>query len=253
MSTTFNPSGTSARFASYIAQNHSDSCISARRAELLAAVSDAFSMYVRSDNRTDIEKIIASIRDKDAGGALIRAGVRAAFDAYPKGFTPTKEYKSFKTMPEDKQAPYITGHAAMVAAFESAITNYGVKIEKTEAEKEKAKIEKQARAEKKLNDTIKALGLVDPTTIRPLDNATIIGLVIDACRAKELALADLEMLAADVSAALDIARTEQALAKANMKTKAERKAKAESKAKAEKLALSKEPQYVQNAVASALA
>lgn len=253
MDATFNPSGTSARFASFIAQNHSDSCISARRAELLAAVSDAFSMYVRSDNRTDIEKIVASIRDKDAGGVLIRAGVRAAFDAYPKGFTPTKDARSFKTLAPESQAPYIAGHAAMVAAFESAIVNYGVKIEKTEAEKEKAKSEKAARAEKKLQDTIKALGLVNPATVRPLDNATIIGLIIDACRAKELALADLEMLAADVSAALDIARTEQALAKANMKTKAESKAKAERKAKAEKLALSKEPQYVQNAVASALA
>lgn len=253
MSTTFNPSGTSARFASFIAQNHSDSCVSAKRAELLASVSDAFSMYVRSDNRTDIEKIVSNIRDKDTGGALIRAGVRAAFDVYPKGFTPSKEYKSFKTMPEDKQAPYITGHAAMVAAFESAIVNYGVKVEKTEAEKEKAKIEKQAKAEKKLQDTIKALGLVDPTTIRPLDNATIIGLVIDACRAKELALADLEVLATDVNAALDIARTEQALAKANINAKAESKAKAERKAKAEKLALSREPQYVQDAVASALA
>jgi len=253
MSTTFNPSGTFARFASFIAQNHSDSCISARRAELLAAVSDAFSMYVRSDNRTDIEKIVASIRDKDTDGTLIRVGIRAAFDVYPKGFTPTKEYKSFKTMPEDKQAPYIAGHAAMVTAFESAIVNYGVKVEKTEAEKEKAKIEKAARAEKKLQDTIKALGLVDPATIRPLDNKTIVGLIVDACRAGEISLVDLQMLAAEVNGALDIAQTTHDLKQANMKAKAESKAKAERKAKAEKRALSREPQYVQDAIASALA
>jgi len=252
MSTTFNPNGTSARFASFIAQNHSDSCISARRAELLTSVSDAFSMYVRSDNRTDIEKIVASIRDKDAGGALIRAGVRAAFDAFPKGFTPTKEYKSFKTMPEDKQAPYIAGHAAMVAAFESAITNYGVKIEKTEAEKEKAKIEKAARAEKKLQDTIKTLGLVDPATIRPLDNTTIMGLIVDACRAGEIALSDLKAFAIEVNAALDIAQTTHDLKQANINAKAASRAKADKKAKAEKLALASEPQYVQDAVASVL-
>jgi len=252
MSTTFNPAGTSARFASFIAQNHSESCVSARRAELLVAISDAFSMYVRSDNRTDIEKIIASIRDKDAGGALIRAGVRAAFDAYPKGFTPTKEYKSFKTMPEDKQAPYITGHAAMVVAFESAITNYGVKIEKTEAEKEKAKIEKAVRAEKKLQDTIKALNLVNPATIRPLDNATIMGLIVDACRAREISLVDLQMLAAEVNGALDIAQTTHDLKQANINAKATSRAKADKKAKAEKLALASEPQYVQDAVASVL-
>lgn len=227
MSTTFNPSGTSARFASYIAQNHSDSCTSARRAELLAAISDAFSLYVRSDNQTDIQKIVASIRDKDAGGALIRAGVRSAFDAYPKGFTPTKEYKSFKTMPEDKQAPYITGHAAMVAAFEIAITNYGVKVEKTEAEKEKAKIEKQARAEKKLQENIKALGLVDPATIRPLDNKTIMGLIVDACRAGEISLSDLKAFAIEVNAALDIAQTTHDLKQANINAKAASRAKAD--------------------------
>lgn len=253
MSATFNPLGTSARFAAYIAQNHSDSCISARRAELLASVSDAFSMYVRSDNQTDIQKIVASIKDKDAGGALIRAGVRSAFDAFPKGFTPSKECKSFKTMTPEQQLPFVSGHAAMMAAFESAITNYLVKIEKTEAEKAKAKIEKEARKEKKLQDTIKALGLVDPTTVRPLDNSTIIGTIIDACRAGELTLTDLQTLAAEVNAALDIAQTAHDLKQANMKAVSARKAKAASKAKAEKLLLEKEPQYVQDAVASAIA
>lgn len=252
MAITFNPVGTSARFASFIAQNHSESCISAKRAELLASVSDAFSMYIRSDNQTDIQKIVASIRDKDTDGGLIRAGIRAAFDAYPKGFTPTKECKSFKTMPADKQAPYIAGHSAMMAAFESSITKYLVKTEKTAEEKEKAKIEKQARAEKKLNDAIKSLGLVDPSTVRPLDNATIIGVIVDACRAGELVLADLQMLATEINAALDIAQTARDMAQANIKAKATSKAKADKKAKAEKLALASEPQYVQDAVASVL-
>lgn len=251
MSTTFNPNGTSARFASFIAQNHSDSCISARRAELLTSVSDAFSMYVRSDNRTDIEKIVASIRDKDTNGTLIRVGIRAAFDVFPKGFTPTKEYKSFKTMPEDKQALYIAGHGAMMAAFESAIVNYGVKVEKTEAEKAKAKVEKQARAEKKLQDSIKALGLVDPATVRPLDDATIAGLVIDLCRAGTLSLATLQALHCEVTAALQVAATAHELQAARASAKASEKTKASAKASAEKNALAKEPEYVRAAVAFA--
>ena len=251
----FNPIGTVSRFAEFIAENHSDSCIAAKRATLLSSVSDAFSQFARADDRSGIDKVVATIKDKDAGGALIRHGIREAFTVYPVGFRPDakKGLKSFKTLSTDQQEQYIIGHGLMMQAFESAIVNYGVKVELSDEEKAKRKTEKQARSEAKLNQTIKALGLVDPTTIRPLDNSTVIGLVVDLCRAGDMALPDLEALAHEVNAALTIAQTAKQLADANMKAKVSAKVKADKKAKEEKIALSKEAQYVQAAVASATA
>lgn len=252
---TFNPTGTVSRFAEFIAENHSESCIAAKRATLLSSVSDAFSQFARANDRSGIYDVLKTIKDKDVGGLLIKHGIDSAFDAFPTGFKPDakKGLKSFKTLTTEQQTPYITGHGLMMQAFESAIVNYGVKVELSDEEKAKRKIEKQARAEKKLNDSIKALGLVDPATVRPLDNSTVIGIVVDLCRAGDMALVDLQSLAHEVNAALTIAQTAHELAQANMRAKNTAKVKADKKAKEEKIALSKEAQYVQAAVASATA
>jgi hypothetical protein len=250
---TFNPTGTATRFAEYIAEHHSDSCIASQRANLLKAVSDAFSMYVRSDNQTDIQKIVASIKDKDINGSLIRQGVRSAFEVYPKGFTPSKEHKSFKTMTPEQQKPYIAGHAKMMAAFEGVIVNYLARPVKTDEERQKSKIERAARAERKLQDSIKAMGLVDPSTVRPLNDDTIVGLIIDMLQAGGMSLDTLTMLEAEITAAKLAAaqRWELEAAREANKTKTN-KTKA-NKAKADREAFDAEPPFAQAAILAATA
>ena len=252
---TFNPVGTVSRFAEFIAENHSDSCIAAKRATLLSSVSDAFSQFARANDRSGIYDVLKTIKDKDVGGLLIKHGIDNAFEAFTTGFKPDakKGLKSFKTLAPDQQAHYITGHGLMMQAFESAIVNYGVKVELSDEEKAKRKTEKQARSEAKLNQTIKALGLVDPATVRPLDNSTVIGMVVDCCRAGNLELATLEMLLCEVTAAHDVAKTVAEKHEAAKAAKAANKIKQEKKAKAEKIAFAKEAPYVQAAILSATA
>lgn len=240
-----------------------------QKQSLVEGFSAAASMVIVGDNRGKLAELIADVAiraqenllstDQRAKAQIIKEALVAGRDALidklnpeGKGFVSTGKGHTFKLLNDADRSIWIDRHARMTTAFETGLQAFGVKVEKTDSEKAEAKAKKAEKAEAKLKADIDRLGLVAPESIRPLDDATMLGIITDNLRAGHYSMAQLEALQTELSAAIDVAKAEHEKVETMKAANVTSKAKAEKKAKADKIKFDAEPAFVQAAILSAV-
>lgn len=151
---------------------------------LIESFRDDVIVFVRANNATGIKDAVIAT-GKTAKGKIILASIQAVMATLKIGYVAPRGVK-FDDQPLEDLAFWNQKIEDAVITFTSGIEALGLKA----ALSAEVKAERRAKADKKKADKIeseiKARGLVEPSTLRPLTNSELINQVLDMARADQM-------------------------------------------------------------------
>ena len=174
----------------------------------LEALKEAFksdiTIYIRGNKSAlfDARQNLKNTPKDNAIGEALTCGIRAAGVAYyiaPKGV-------KFDAQSPDDLAMWQSHIEAGCEAFNASLdaSTAWDKVVRTDEEKQKAKIKKEAKDLERVNAQVASLGLVDPKTIRPFNASEIQSVYIDEVIAGSYSMDQLQVVMQHLKDALSI-------------------------------------------------